>query len=172
MRKKNFELEYEDQSINGFLGLDVSKTGTGNDNAIKDTMAWCIGRLLDLTRMNDFIPKDNTAIQTALGLDIDVTLAKKMIRGAIQTHQLCPNIYERINSLILNCPFTRSPVTIITPNCQMIFKLSASDDYPKVTRDKGLVLNPTNFLQMYCYVDAYFEVLWNIKTPEEYISFK
>ena len=48
MRGHKFELEYEDQNINGFLGLDIANTGTSNAKNIKFTTNHYIDRLLVL----------------------------------------------------------------------------------------------------------------------------
>ena len=48
MGNHKFELEYEDQNINGFLGLDIANTGTSNAKNIKFTTNHYIDRLLVL----------------------------------------------------------------------------------------------------------------------------
>ena len=38
--------------------------------------------------------------------------------------------------------------------------------YLKVTRDEGLVFNPTNILNIYFYADSEFSGLWHVENPE------
>ena len=81
IRDQNFELKYEDQSITGFLGMYVSKTGTVNDNTINFTTPHHIYCILDITGMNDYNHKYTLDIQTELGPDIDGAPLKETYKG-------------------------------------------------------------------------------------------
>ena len=80
MRDQKFELEYKDQSINGLLGLYISKTSNVNDKTIHFKMDQHIDFLMLIKVLNFCTPKDNTAIQTPLGTYIDGASIKETNR--------------------------------------------------------------------------------------------
>ena len=57
MYDHKYELEYENESVTRFLGLDITNTGSGNDNTIKFTMnnkMYCLLLLIGIILIFNF----------------------------------------------------------------------------------------------------------------------
>ena len=176
LRKAGFELNYEEQSVTGFLGLAMETKyaqcrGT-NDNStrqkvIKFTQTKLIDRVLDLTGMQQCNGCDTPALQQPLGADKEGPKRKEahlwsyaaavgMLQYLAQNSR--PDIALAVNQV---SRFTHDPRLVHEVAVKRICR------YLKQTRLEGLTFTPTNALHMDCYVDADFAGLWNVEDPND-----
>ena len=162
-----FELEYEYQIITVLIGIYDDKTITSNENTIKFKIYCHIYLLLELTGMDDCISRDTPAIQTLLGSDMDVVPFKETYKW-IYVVRVCMLQYLSKNSRP-DIKISVNQVICLTHNPKLSHDITIKHRcrYLKGTREKLLVLNHTNILNMCFNVDNNFSGLCHVGNPEE-----
>ena len=164
------ELEYENQDVAGFLGLDIKKLDKGR---LRFTQTGLINRVLALTGMTECNAKDTPAAQTALGADKD---------GAPRREGHKWKYAAAIGMLMYLAQNSRPDIAFAVHQCaRFLHNPKASHEeavkricrYLKGTREEGLIFNTGgDLLQLDCFVDANFAGNWGAEDPEDPVSVK
>ena len=166
MRHHKFELKYEDQSINCFLGLDITMTGTGNNKNIMFKMAHRIDRLLVLAGMTGCTPKDTPSIQTPLCSDIYGAPHKEYDKWNYAATVVILQYLSRNDRPGTELAVNQVVCHTHNPKLSHDIAIKRICRYLKGTRDEGLIFKPNEILNMVCYIDADFAGIWHVKNTK------
>ena len=168
LREEDLDLEEEDD-VAGFLGVKVDRDSKSGE--IKMTQIGLINRIIEAFLGCDSLPgKKTPAEYGALGTDKNgdppqEAFSYASVIGMLQylhTHTR-PDLALAVSqcSRFIHCTRRSHELALIRIGQDL-----------KVTRDKGLVLRPTNEMGIDCYVDADFAGLWGVEDPQDPTSVK
>jgi hypothetical protein len=167
LREENLDLEEEDD-VAGFLGVNVERDSKSGE--IRMTQVGLFNRIIE-TLGCDILPgKKTPAEYGALGKDKDGDSPQESFSYA-----------SVIGMLQYLHTHTRPDLTLAVSQCSRFIHCTKRShelalirigQYLKLTRDKGLILRPTDEMGIDCYVDADFAGLWNVEDPQDPTSAK
>ena len=167
LKEEELDLEEEDD-VAGFLGVNVQRDDANGQ--IHMTQTGLIDRIIDALGCDTLPGKRTPAEYGALGSDKDGdppqgTFSYASVIGMLQYLQA----------------HTRPDITLAVSQCSRFIHstrrshelaLIRIGQYLKLTRTKGLTLQPTTTMGIDCYVDADFAGLWGFEDPQDPISVK
>jgi hypothetical protein len=155
LRGLGMELEAED-SVAGFLGVHIERNES--DQSIKFTQKGLAKRIVDALDIGDLPPKKTPAKHDALVSDKNgepgnATYSYASVIGMLQ--YLHSHSRPDLTYAVSQCArWTHSPKRSHEEALERI------GQYLKSTLDEGLILRPSDTLDIDCYVDADFAGLW------------
>jgi len=156
IKNTGMDLNVEDD-VAGFLGVLINRN---DDGTITLSQTGLIDRVVDALGLSSSNPKETPAPIESLGQDLQGSDYSKEYNYASVVGMmgyLCNNSRPDIAFAVSQCArYTHKPTEQHSKYLKHIGR------YLKLTRDKGLILNPTtiNEIQIDCYVDADFAGLW------------
>ena len=163
---KQLKLNIEDD-VAGFLGILLSKK---DDGSIEFLQHGLIDRILKVMGLTDASVKHTPADSKPLGKDEDGAACCEdwsyaSVVGMIL--YLASNSRPDIAFAVHQCArFTHSPKRSHEAALKRIAR------YLKGTRERGMVVKPTDSLRLDLYADADFAGLWNIEDPHDPVCVK
>jgi Reverse transcriptase (RNA-dependent DNA polymerase) len=167
LREENLDLEEEDD-VAGFLGVNVERDSKSGE--IRMTQVGLINRIIEALGCDNLPRKKTPAEYGALGTDKDGDPPQESFSY--------PSVIGMLQYLHTH---TRPDLTFAVSQCSRFIHCTKRShelalirigQYLKMTRDKGLVLRPTNEMGIDCYVDADFAGLWGVEDPQDPTSVK
>jgi histone deacetylase 1/2 len=151
-----------ESEVSAFLGIQINSK---NEGEIELTQTGLIKRILEATKMEDCNAIDTPATAQPLGTDADgkpfaESWDYRSVVGMLL--YLTTNSRSELAYAVNQCArFTHSPKQSHAKAVKRICR------YLQGTKDKGMILRPTNELTVDCYVDADFAGLWQVEDDQD-----
>ena len=162
----SFQIKDEGQ-VGDFLGTRIEKLGPGTFNL---TQSGLTNKVLAAANMADCnsVPTPSSTVPLDIdadGLGFNEDWEYATIVGMLM--YLAQNSRPDIAHAVHQCArFTHAP------RKSHVVGIKKNLRYLQGTKDKGLILNPSNKLQVDCYVDADFAGLWNVEQDQDPLCVK
>ncbi len=151
----------------GFLGIELKKL---DDGTIELLQTGLIDRIINVTGMNDCAGKSTPAEKMPLGKDLEGEPCQESwsypsVIGMLM--YLSTNSRGEIAYAVHSCArFTHNPKKIHEKAVKRIVR------YLKQTRERGMIVQPCENLQLNMYCDADFAGLYQVEDKDDPISVK
>ena len=168
LRSEELELEVENEDVAGFLGVQIDYNE--EDGSIRMTQPGLIKRIVEALHLEENDVRDTPASVKPLVADKNGERAHELynyasvvgMMGYLRGHAR-PDIAHAVSQC---ARFTHAP------RRSHELALERIGMYLNATKDKGIILRPSQLLHVDCYVDADFAGLWPHEDPDDPTSVK